>query len=366
MKNILLEQFSPLCEIQAFVEEDESGVYFYLWDFPGQEYANIRSCWVRNYGPAPESLDFSAMEDGHAPMLPRDCCAHPSGAEKLDPDKLSIIWFAEGDAAALLYEDEVLAVIPGWAGQGPDGASYPAYARDCIAESPLCFPLGTPDTNALFARIESARQFWASWDEHPWPELQHQYLDAITSALGPVKNYYGIDGGHWPPKALVTIEKGEVTYAVTLGVSIVPQPKVEQYTESPERLRRFELAFACETKWLAENEQQLLSYISGQTSLPWSYLTFLAQGHTIPCQEISQIDSRFTAMLLAQPEHAPAIPFADVYGDPVNLLWMIPLTQQERQFAEANGTEALIRLAAGTTDEWIFNRNEKWINSSEN
>lgn len=59
MKNILLEELSPFCPIQAFVEEYDDCVYFYLWDYPGEEYARIRSCWVRNYKKAPESLDRS-------------------------------------------------------------------------------------------------------------------------------------------------------------------------------------------------------------------------------------------------------------------------------------------------------------------
>ncbi|MFP3390531.1 hypothetical protein [Brevibacillus sp. SIMBA_040] len=135
----------------------------------------------------------------------------PDGAPRLDPDQLSIVWFEEGDAAALLYQGEVLSVIPGWVGSAPDGSSYPAYAKDCIGESSICFPLGTPETNELFARIESAQKFWASWDEDPWPAMQEQFLGAITASLGPVKKYYAIDGGHWPPKAMVTIEKENVT-----------------------------------------------------------------------------------------------------------------------------------------------------------
>lgn len=361
MKNILLEEFSPICPIQAFVEEDENGVFFYLWINPGEEHASIRSCWVRNYGPAPDSIDFSAMEDGQAPMLTRDCCAHPDGADKIDPELLSIVWLEEGDAAALLYKDEVLCVVPGWAGPSPDGSDYPSYARDCIGESHLCFPLGTPETNAMFARIEAAQHFWASWDDNPWEDIQQRFLDAITSTLGPVKQYYGIDGGHWPPKALVTIEKGDVTYAVTLGVSILRQPKVEMYTEEPEHLRRFELAFACKTEWLAKNEKQLLSYISAQTSLPWSYMTFLAQGHTIPCQEINQVDSRFSSMLLAQPEGAPNIPFPLVAGDSVNLLWMIPITSKEQQYAERQGSEQLIQHSTGDGSDWIFNGESKFM-----
>ncbi|NOU56944.1 suppressor of fused domain protein [Brevibacillus borstelensis] len=355
MKNILLEELSPFCPIQAFVEEYDDCVYFYLWDYPGEEYARIRSCWVRNYKKAPESLDLEAMESGKGPMLPRALCAHPEGAERLDPDHLSIVWFEECDAAALLYKEEILSVIPGWAGPSDDGRSfYPSYARDCIGESDLCFPLGTSETNALYERVESAKQFWQSWDANPWTHLQQQYLDAITRELGPIDNYYAIDGGHWPPKAMVKIVKEEITYVVTLGVSILPQPKVEQYTETPEQLRRFELAFACETEWLAKNEKQMLQYISGQTSLPWSSLTFFARGHTIPCREIGQIHERFTSVLLAQPANAPAISFPDMGEDPVNLLWMIPITDEERQFAENHGSEALIQRSAGK-DLLVFN-----------
>ena len=70
MKNVLLEEFSPICQIQAFVEEDDHCVYFYLWNDPGEEYASIRAGWVRNYGKAPDTIDVAAMEDGQAPMLP--------------------------------------------------------------------------------------------------------------------------------------------------------------------------------------------------------------------------------------------------------------------------------------------------------
>ncbi|USG66884.1 suppressor of fused domain protein [Brevibacillus ruminantium] len=361
MKNILLEEFSPVCPIQAIVEEYEDCVYFYLWDHPGEEHASIRSCWVRNYGIAPETLDLDAMGSGLAPMLPREFCAHPDGAEKLDPEELSVVWFEECDAAALLYKGEILSVIPGWAGASADGHSYPAYARDCISESSLCFPLGTPESNALFQRVWSAQRFWQSWEDgDAWTARQQTSLDAVTNALGPIQNYYAIDGGHWPPKALVKIEKGDVTYVLTLGVSLLPQPKVEQYTETPEQLRRFELAFACETSWLAKNEKPMLQYISSQTSLPWSYLTFLARGHTIPCQEISQICERFTAVLLAQPVEAPTVSFPTTDGDPINLLWLVPLTDAERELAMELGSEQLVERAAGK-ETLIFNGEPKFI-----
>ncbi|MFP3390532.1 suppressor of fused domain protein [Brevibacillus sp. SIMBA_040] len=140
----------------------------------------------------------------------------------------------------------------------------------------------------------------------------------------------------------------------------MPQPKVEMYTETPELLRRFEFAFACETEWLAKNEQQMLAYISGQTSLPWSYLTFFTQGHTIPCREISEVDEQFTSMLLAKPDEAPTISFPMVGGDPVNLLWMIPLTENELHFAQTHSSVNLVQKAAKGLAYWIFNGGSKF------
>ncbi|MGK5652559.1 suppressor of fused domain protein [Brevibacillus formosus] len=104
----------------------------------------------------------------------------------------------------------------------------------------------------------------------------------------------------------------------------------------------------------------MLSYISGQTSLPWSYLTFLAHGHTIPCRELSKINSRFTSFLLAQPANAPAIPFPRIGDDPVNVLWMIPITSEEQQFAETHGSEQLLARAGGDRKDWIFNGEPKF------
>ena len=37
----LLEQWSPLCNMQAFVEANDSTVYFYLWVYPGTEMAAV-------------------------------------------------------------------------------------------------------------------------------------------------------------------------------------------------------------------------------------------------------------------------------------------------------------------------------------
>ena len=58
---VLVESWSPVCDIQAFAEESDSCVYFYLWRDPGSDHAQVKSCWVCNTAPAPDDIDEAAM-----------------------------------------------------------------------------------------------------------------------------------------------------------------------------------------------------------------------------------------------------------------------------------------------------------------
>jgi hypothetical protein len=356
---VLIESNSPNCNIQAVVEEDNRCVYFYLFGQPEYQEKFMSTCWVRNYEKAPKETDVQAMRDGKAPMLSYDYCSHASGAEKLEPSKLEIVWFEEGDGAALLYNGEILCVIPSWS-----STQCPGYSRDCIKESQFAWPLGNPSSNVLFERIRKAKAFWDNWSDNSWEKIQESYLSVIEKSIGKYEKYYAIDGGHWPPKAMVTIEKENLTYIITLGVSVIPQPKVEMYYEEPKEFRRFEFGFAIETEVLNKNKNGILSYISAQTSLPWSCLTCLGHGHTIPCDQIWQSSKEFPFILLISSNKTNNLPIIDLpsHGeDPVNLLWMVPITSVEQKYAEDNDSEALIRNYSKDIDNlWVFRGNNKF------
>ncbi|MCI1695688.1 suppressor of fused domain protein [Aneurinibacillus aneurinilyticus] len=358
--NILIEEQSPLCPIIAFVEESNHCVYFYLMEHPDSEERRFRTVWVRNYGEALD--DISSVEDmrsGLPPRLPAPFCAHPDGAQKLEPEKLEIVWFEEGDAAALLYEEDILAIIPGWGGND----EYPGYARDCIEMTPYGMPLGTPSENVLFKRVEQARQFWRSWDEESWPQLQASLLQATENKLGKHKKYYAIDGGSWPPKAIVMMEQGDITYVVTLGVSLVPQPVVEQYTEEPEKHRRIELALALPTVLLQKNEQGILRYISGLTNIPWEQITWIGHGHTVDTDQFLGNDEEFAAIMLVQsPERAPDIPFVPYRGDDISLLWIVPITGAEHEYIMQYSSMELMQKVKKTAVNslWLFDGQAKF------
>ncbi len=279
---VLAESFSPLCNVRAFAEESESCVYFYLQWRSGSGQSRIKSCWVCNTRPAPDQVDKAAMDRGEAPRMPRSGCGHNPEGIHLDKKALSILWLEEGDAAALLEDGKILALIPGWAWREE---GFPGYARYAVGTTPFAWTLREAEA-ALAPRVERSRAYWNTMEGDYWPALQQQGLEAMEAFFGPHEQYYAIDGGKFPPKALVTGRREGVRYGFTLGVSALCQPVVEQYwSQEPEKHRRMELAFAAcegipEDRWMAA-----LGRVSGMTNLPWGEITCLGQGHTVACGE---------------------------------------------------------------------------------
>ena len=349
---VLVESWSPVCDIQAFAEESETCVYFYLWWRPGSERAQVKGCWVCNTKPAPEGVDKAAMDRGEAPMMPRSGCCHDAGGIRLKKRELSIVWLEEGDGAALVESGAVLALIPGWAWREEN---FPGYARYAVGSAP--FAWGLADAEPVLApRVERSRAYWQTMEGDYWPALQRQGLDAIEGFFGPNEQYYAIDGGKFPPKALVAGRRDGVRYGFTLGVSALCQPVVEQYWphDDPATRRRIELGFAAregmpEDRWMAA-----LGRISGMTNLPWGEITCLGHGHTVACGESFP---GFPAVLLLDQrrlEGVAAPVFSPVMGEPVVLLWAVPLTQAEYDLAMESQEAVLPMLYQGKREEMVI------------
>lgn len=111
---ILVESNSPITPVNAFAEENDNNIYFYLWVKPGTDEAEIKPCWVCNTRKAPDKIDHDSMEKGMAPMLHAEFCKNPDSGESIDIDKLSIVWLSGGDSAALLEGERLLCYIPGF------------------------------------------------------------------------------------------------------------------------------------------------------------------------------------------------------------------------------------------------------------
>ena len=336
MADVLFEEVGPNGNVQAVVESDEQVCFFYLCGAPETNFG-MKSVWVRNHTQAPDSLNAKSMKAGCPPQNPAPFCCHPDGLSPLSEEELHVVWLPEGNGAALLEGEEILAIIPPWSGAN----GFHGYARDGIGEGPVAWEL-TSD-NLLLERFNDAQAYWAKWDaENLWPAIQSELLTHIESAIGPHSNYYAIDGGDWPPKALLRIPWQDRIVLITMGVSTRPQPNVEMHTEQPELLRRIELGAVLPEHWPDEAIEKFAGYLSGQSNLPWRVYTWLGPGHTIPCD--SWHNSAFTFAMMSR-EHAgvPRVSLGSQFDDPVNVLWFVPISEAERQQAIESGSDHLAR-----------------------
>lgn len=339
---ILLEDISPSGSLMAVVEDDGRTIYLHLVGSERSEFTT-KSCWVRNLGPATMELDPNWQSAGRAPVLPFSACAYPAGMPSLDPETLSTIWFPEGDAVALLEEGVVIAVIPPWAGL----QDCAGYAKVCLEKTPFAWPLG-PDrpNNPTLGHVRAAEAFWTEWEnDDAWTPLQRNLIAAIESGLSAKHTqYYSIDGNRWPPKFLVRVPSPGSVALMTGGVSIRPQPQVQRFYEDPGRVRRIEIGLALAPGFAGELDD-LLTVLSRLSAFPWQHHVWLDRGHTVPILGIpvGESGTEFPAgLLVSEPPGAPEIPFEPYHGDPINQLWLIPITAAERKLAIDEGVNELI------------------------
>jgi hypothetical protein len=325
---LLLEDENAEGTIAAFVDQDDRVAHFFLSSIAPGGFGK-KSCWVRNLVAAPEALDVAGMREGLPPLQPRGDCSHPDGAPPLDASRLTIVWLEEGTSAALLEDDEVIALIPSWAGDG----GFRGYARDARGTGALAWELG-PD-NQLLRRVDKAREWWAQWEAGShWAKLQPGWHSRYVDALGPEKRYYATDGGRWPPCALLRFPHAEGEVMLTLGVRLRPQPNVPD--ESP--CRRVELAVFIERDVPEDATLRFASFLSGQSNYAWTHNTWLGDGHTIPCDAVPGFDA--VLLTASPPIDVPAL-VADYRGDSVTVLWILAITREQRARARTEGSAPL-------------------------
>ncbi len=350
MAGILLEEPSPLGNMVALVEDDDRVIYFYLHfpDTAEDDPQRTKVCWVRNRLPAPRQLDQAAMNRGEPPLMPTAHCVDPGRSAPLNPELLRIVWFEECDAAALLEHDEPLAIIPSWSGMG----DFSGYARDCTGQGPFAWELG--DESVMPDRIRRSEEFWRLWDDDEfWPRWRDERIAAIESVLGPHSKYYAIDGGEFPPRAMLRFDLPDKHVLITVGMSLFCLPGMEMQVDDPSPYRRVELAAGIDRQCPDAELKRMGQYISAQAEYPWNRLSPLGHGHTIPCDSTpaSLGGRRFDNVLFSQSlPGTPQFDWPEFRGDPTNVLWLLPISGRERQFAvnssSAELEQRLVRAGA--------------------
>lgn len=337
----LLEEDSPLGTLTARVEERAKTVYFYLENTDGY----MRSCWICNKLPVEETECCSEkqlvdnMAGGTPPTIPFKHCRHAAEGMLLDEDLLEVVWFEELDRAALLYDGEIMVVMPPW--EAPSDFMCAGFSRE-FAGSPLLGIHSLDDFPEAEEQVERAKRFWMSWNApDSWQKFRDPRIALLEQHYGPHTHYFGIDGGQFPPKALLVFDQGDHFLLITIGVSILAQPTVFLATPEPELYRRIEFGIAVDKAALNDHSiQQLGGLLSDFAKMPWRNFSWYGHGHTLEC-DIAKKDWYHSLLLVANALNDFELP--SYAGDPVNLLWLIPISEEEMAYKKQHSSEELLQ-----------------------
>ncbi len=126
----------------------------------------------------------------------------------------------------------------------------------------------------------------------------------------------------------------------TIGASRQPMPYPADWVhEKPER--RVELFI-----YARRRTDELRILLMSLAEYPFNKMTFLGPGHTIPGNEGVVKGSPLTDILFIRPLGEPP-EFEVIHSDKAHhleMLWIIPIYESERQFVKLNGWNALIDL----------------------
>ncbi|GII80521.1 hypothetical protein Sru01_55030 [Sphaerisporangium rufum] len=330
--DVILSDTSPYGSRAVTVESDGVASVAYLRDARDGIHGTV---WLANHAPAP--MDLGRLAPGEPPLMPAGGTRFPGGTPPFTAAELTVLWFEEGDGAALYQNGELLAVIPGWA--HPE-RGMPGYARDAVGESPLAWPLAEA-MEGLAPRIATARSYWEWRDgEGAWPSFQQFAMSHLDARLGPAGRYWDIAGRRLPAVGITERPRDGHTVLSTVGMSCQRMPTVEQYAERPELLARIELAVA--TRGEGAEAARLFLWLA---RYPWHSVTWLGEGHTARWYREAAsfpLGGGYQGVLLVdRPGGMPDLSGFTFGGDPVRWLWLVPLTEPELQAVAERGPAGL-------------------------
>ncbi|MCQ2469758.1 MAG: suppressor of fused domain protein [Ruminococcus sp.] len=350
---VVCESESPVCNMQAFVEKSDSTYYFYLFE-PIKK--TMKVCWICNRKPAPLTFDPDSMKNGNAPMMTADSICHAAGGIDLDDKNLSIVWFEQGTSAALLCGDELICVIPEWSGY----KDFHGYSKYAVGTGRYAWEMKNA-ADSLMLRVEKGRKLWHNFGTIAASrKYMMSQLPEVLKFLSVHGNDFDISKNRFPTKAVVSGSRNNTCYCLTIGASLAAMPNIEMYVgEKYTDYQRTEFGFAAGSKF-RQLLQPMAGVLGNYTEYPWNEYTFFAHGHTIPFSKLKG----FEAVLFVNPDmtdgiEKPVYPrFQD--GTKVNLLWIVPLTKAEYDFAVEHDAETMLSRAKNINTLHIFDGSPKF------
>lgn len=350
---ILLESESPYATRRVVVECDGSTTAAYMHD----AVAAIAATWIANHQRAPASIDLARLSSGQAPQMPAEHTKHPQGRPELDPRSLRALWLEEGDGVAILEDDDLLAVIPGWSDMSK---GMPGYSRDVIGQTPFGWAVDDA-MEGLGPRVAAAEAFW-QWraDQGAWAGFQQAVLGHLLSRLGPGARYWDVGGGKQPPVGVSErppTAQRPYTVLSTVGMCCQRMPAIEQTGDDAGSRARIELAIA--TTMPSTNAARVFLWLA---QYPWREMTWLSAGHTVAWYHEAATfplgNGNEAVLLLDEPgallgPDVPELSGFSFSGEAVRWLWVIPISERERLLARERGAVSLVTQLAAQRRSWI-------------
>jgi hypothetical protein len=351
----LLESSSPYGSRKVTVEYDGLTTAAYLHD----DTSAISATWIANHRPAPPSTDQARLDAGRAPLMPAARTKHPGGRPPLQAGALEALWFEEGDGVAILEHGRPLAVIAGWSDMD---RGMPGYSSDVIGQTPFGWSLDDAMAG-LAPRLERSRAYWR-WRQSAsgWGQFQQALLGHLQPRLGPGGHYWDASAGHQPITGVTERPSGPhrpYTILSTVGMSCQRMPVVEQVLDDPSGYARIELAIA--TTLPSAQAARVFLWLA---TYPWHAVTWFGPGHSVRWYHepstfpLGEGESYGSVLLLDSPgsllgPEPPDLSGFTFGGDPVRWLWIVPISERDRQLAKERGSAILVSRLAAEQRSWI-------------
>lgn len=338
---------------------DANNDCIYLYNVPAEKEEGVddtRVVWIANTLRRESGrMDMAEeMRAGLQPYMPAELCTeHGFILDFEDQDEWEIVWGLEQCSVSVLFRGELVAIMPEWSGQ--DGFS--GYSKGTNSESPIAWPLN-PD-NAEIPRVQRELQFLEDWNENTWRNYQEPLLAVYDEFHSGDKRYFACDGGDSPPLGLTCSRNDDSTFLTSEGMGLLPMPYLQATSpDGQEGCSRIELGMLVQS---TADHMELANYIGAHARYPWRYSTYFAHGHTIPCEQARSLRAEFEFVAIADRAlFFPDLQLPDVQlpnlMSSVRLLFMLPISAREQEFALQNTTEELIARIARVDNPLSPNR----------
>jgi hypothetical protein len=348
----LLESLSPYGSRKVTVEYDGLTTAAYLHD----DTAAISATWIANHRPAPPGTDQARLDAGRAPLMPAGRTKHPAGRPPLQAGSLEALWFEEGDGVAILEHGRPIAVIAGWSDMD---RGMPGYSSDVIGQTPFGWSLDDA-MDGLASRLERSRAYWR-WrgSATGWAQFQQALLGHLLPRLGPGGHYWDASAGNQPLTGVTerpSSPRRPYTVLSTVGMSCQRMPVVEQGLDDPSGYARIELAIA--TTLPSAQAARVFLWLA---TYPWRAVTWFGPGHSVRWYHEPStfpLGDGEAVLLLDSPGTLPGPEPPDLSGfafggDPVRWLWIVPISERDRELAKEHGSASLVSRLAAQHKSWV-------------